>query len=385
MVAAVARWRTAMIRISRAIAWEFALLALISAPSQSTAEPAGGKEIGEIVVQGNRIRPSAQILAMMELKPGQPYRDEIAQSDVGRLLAQAWFRPNGVQLFVNERPDERLTVIVRVIEFEKNIQRITFIGAEHLSKEERERLTDLKTGGSMSPAKNQQARLALMRAYHEKGRCWANVRLAKGGDESDDEIVFDIAEGPVVNVRNIKFEYYGPTSGDTNTFRLRTQIESSRSLLGLIGGDFNPIQLDMDIIKLTEYYRKMGYLYARIQRELIWSKDHRDVTIVFHIEEVKRYRVGRLQIGRTENEQMKLLAYVDLHAGDYYDKAVIQADIDRLRDYYGYRGRNVVVRDDVYATGDGVVNVHYRIEDKAAAGAGKNRSSRGASTPQPGQ
>jgi len=248
------------------------------------------------------------------------------------------------------------------VENPNTIKRITYTGAQHLGKDELEKTTELKVGNPMSPANNLNARNALLRAYHEKGRYWTTIRLVKGNNDNDDEVVFDIAEGPVVYVRSVKFEYFGPTSGDINSPRLRTQIETSKAILGLIGGDFNPIVLDADVLKLTEYYRNLGYLKARIARELIWSDDHRAVTIVFHIEEGKRFRVSQLRIGENQKQHDKLFSYVDLHPGDYYSKAVVRADLNRLRDYYGYQGRLTQVRESVLESGDGLVDVHYEFE-----------------------
>src|SRR5262249_32277600 len=152
-------------------------------------------------------------------------------------------------------------------------QKITYRGRNHIGLEEMERITGIKRGMPMSPAFNQAARQSIMRAYQEKGRYWVGVELTKGGKLEDSEVIFDIAEGPIVKLGSIKFEFFGPTSGDISTGRLRTQIQSSKAFLGLIGGDFNPIQLEMDLVKIAEYYHNLGYLDTRVQRELIWSAD----------------------------------------------------------------------------------------------------------------
>jgi outer membrane protein assembly factor BamA len=102
-----------------------------------------------------------------------------------------------------------------------------------------------------------------------------------------------------------------------------------------------------------------------VQRELIWSEDHRSVKIVFHVEEGARYHVKQMGIdGNKVFDQKTLLAFTDLRNGDAYDKFVIQADTRRLRDYYGIRGRNVTVRESLHQSGEGEVHVVYQIEEK---------------------
>jgi outer membrane protein insertion porin family len=345
--------------------WELAIMALIAAEPRAIAQSLADKEIAEVRVEGNRLRTTEQILAKMETKAGRRYNVDTAQKDVSRLLDQGWFPPYGVSLFTQERLDGRITVIVVVRELPKTIQKITYRGADHFGAEEIEKLTGLKKGDPMSKERTQSARNALIRAYQEKSRLWADVKIVKGEQFTDDEVIFDVSEGPSVKVGSVKFEFFGPTSGDITTGRLRTKLQSSKAILGLIGGDFNPIQLDMDVVALTEYYRNLGYLFARVQRELIWSENHRSVTIVFHVEEGARYKIGKVQIdGNKTNKEIELLGYTDLREGDYYDKFIIQNDIKRLRDFYGFKGRPVTVRESYHYVGEGEVNVHYQIEEK---------------------
>ena len=356
-----------MIRMPRGtIGWRLALVALLVSASRIFAEPPAGKEIAEVIVQGNHLRTTDQILSRMNTKPGKRYSDTTAQEDVGRLLAEGWFPTNGVQVAIQDRPDGKIAVIVSVTELPSTVQEILYRGADHISKSELEKLTSLKRGMPMSPAFNQNARLSILRKYQEQGRYWATVHLTEGTKLQDSRVVFDIAEGPKVKISSIDFKFFGTVSGDTSTGRLRTQITSSRAYLGvLIGGDFNPMMLDADIVKLGEYYHNLGYLEARIQRELQWSNDNRSVTLIFHIEEGSRYKVGKVQIdGNKVHGEVKLLGYTDLRAGDTYDKYVVQADVRRIRDYYGYQGRAVTVRETSNHAGDGIVNVHYQIEEK---------------------
>ena len=135
--------------------------------------------------------------------------------------------------------------------------------------------------------------------------------------------------------------------------------------MGLIGGEFNAVQLDSDVAKLAEYYHNIGFLDARVQRELIWSNDHRNVNIVFHIEEGARYKINKLLIdGNKTQTSWTLMNYCDVRPDEYYDKAVVLADLKRLKDFYGYRGRPVIIREALHQAGNGLVNVHYRIEER---------------------
>lgn len=355
-----------MIRIPcKKLCWGLAVIVLALTHVRAYAEPPAGKEIAEVIIQGNRLRTKEEIQSKMVTRAGQRYSEITAQEDVGRLLREGWFPTNGVQLATNALPDGRISVIVQVTELPSIIQKITYRGADHFSADDLNKMTGLKRGSPMSPAFNQAARQSLIRAYHEKGRYWTSVHLSSGNSINDSEVIFDIAEGPVVKVGGVEFMFFGPTSGDISTGRLRTQIQSSKALLGMIGGDFNAVMLEQDLSKVAEYYRNLGYLDVRVQRDLIWSADHRSVKITFHIEEGKRYQVEQLNIdGNKVYDQTTLLGFTDLRKGDPYDKFVIQADVRRIRDYYGVRGRPVTVRESLHQSGDSKVHVVYQIEEK---------------------
>ena len=343
------------------LTWTFFISSILG----MAAEPPTGKEIAEVVIQGCQIHSKEQILSRMDTKPGKSYSETTVQEDVNRFLKEGWFAPNEVKVSIRNRADGKITVVLSVVELPSTIKNIIYRGADHLGKEEIERLTGLKRGQPMNPAINQAARNAIMRAYLEKGRYWTSVNLVSGNRKEDHDVFFDIAEGPTVKVGKVFFESFGNVSGDTTTARLRTQIQSAPALLGMIGGEFNSVQVDTDVAKLREYYHNIGYLDARVQRELIWSGDHRMVSVVFHVEEGNRYKVQKLLISgnRTQNN-WTLMSYCDVQSGEYYDKITIQADLKRLKDYYGYRGRPVVIRESLHQAGNGLVNVHYQIEER---------------------
>ena len=177
--------------------------------------------------------------------------------------------------------------------------------------------------------------------------------------------MFDIVEGPVVKISSIDFKFVGGNDSGIGSGRLREQLTISRTkLFGLIGGDYNPSQIDYDVMRITEYYHGLGFLDAKVNRELTPSPDHDRVQVTFFIEEGKRYKVGRVQItGNTTFGEKKLLEYTDLRENSYYDRKTISGDLRRIRDLYGYTGRAVGVREEHPEPehGNGVVHVHYEV------------------------
>ena len=368
MNAAAGVWGSAMIRMPHGtIGWLAAITAVVAfgSPAMAADSPAG-KEIAELVIQGNRIHSQEQIAAHIDSKPRTRFSNDTAMKDCENLLKTGWFGPGDIKVDTMIRPDGKVAVLFSVRELPCTVHEIVYRGAGHLDKEELEKLTNLKIGAPMNPSFNQQARTAILRHYTEKGRNWATVTLVEGNTLQDTRVVFDIAEGPSIKVSGVEVKYFGPKSDDVSTGRLKTQIASWTYPGMVIGDDYNPIQLEQDLTKVSDYYHGLGYLDVRVQRELIWSPDHRTVKIIFHVEEGVRYKVAKVQIdGNKVYDEYKLLGYTDLRNGDYYDKFVAKADQERLKMVYGFDGRNVFVRETVNGAGtDGLVNVHYQIEER---------------------
>jgi len=338
------------------------------------AAPPAGKEVAEVLVSGNRIRASTDIITVFGVRPGQQYVEETIRTGTDRLYAKGWFTPNGIELRTVERPDGRINVILYVTELTNFIEDIQYRGADHLSKTELDTLTGLRIRMPMSPHLNQQARLNILRKYQDTGRIHASVTLREGNKLEDRRVVFDIVEGPVVKIDSIDFKFVGDHESTITAGRLREQLSISRAkLAGLIGGDYRPAQIDYDVMKLTEYYHGLGFLDARISREQRFSDDNRNVTVTFFVQEGERYKVGSVQVsGNSVFEEKKLLGYTDLRQNGYYDRKTITADLRRIRDLYGYTGRAVGVREEHPETepGKALVNVHYQVMESPQVRAG---------------
>lgn len=338
---------------------------LILGVSFVRADSPSGKEIADVVVSGNKLRSTADVLAVFGVRSGQNYVEESIRSSIDKLYAKGWFTSNGIELRTVEKPDGRISIILYVTELTSFISDIQYIGADHLGRTELDTLTGLRRGMAMSPHMNQQARLNILRKYQESGRVHASVTIREGNKLEDSRVIFDIVEGPVVKIEDIDFKFVGLHESGITAGRLREQLTISRAkIAGLIGGDYNPAQIDYDVVKLTEYYHGLGFLDAKVSRELTYSADHRYVTVTFFVAEGKRYKVGRVQIsGNTVYNENKLLEYTDLRENNFYDRTTINADLRRIRDLYGNSGRPIGVREEhpEPEPGKGVVHVHYQI------------------------
>lgn len=345
-------------------------VALAGATPAAYAQAPAKKYVADVIVPpGNYQVPQARIYSLIKVRPGQEYNQATVNADVARLYETRAFA--NVQAKRKEVDDEKVTVYYLLTPLPNSVQEIIYEGAKHLSDSDLEEVTGLRKGAPLNPIANQSACRSIEKKYQEKGRLFAKAELIEGGKPGDSKIHYRITEGPVVKVRGIDFTGNEFVSGG----RLRTQTNSSRAFLGLLGGDFNAAMADNDVAVLEKYYKTFGFQDVAVSRELRWTDDHRMVDLVFHIKEGQRYRVAGIDVnGYKTFDQDKLLNLIQLKPGEYYDRNVVQADITVLKDFYGYTGREALVKEELTWTPKGTpgeVMVHYEIQERQPATVGQ--------------
>src|SRR5262249_20692522 len=149
-------------------------------------------------------------------------------------------------------------------------------------------ITGVRKGDPMNPLSNELGRQAILRKYQDEGRYFASVELVEGSKPTDTRVVYQIVEGPVVKVAGVEFR--GHEHADAG--RLRTQLVTKKPFAGFIAGKFNPLSIEEDCRRLTEYYHGLGFLAVQITPEVVRSADINHVTIVYHIVEGLKHHVA---------------------------------------------------------------------------------------------
>src|SRR5271166_3434547 len=126
-----------------------AVVAVIVTGAPVCGDYPAGKEIAEVIIQGNRIHTREQIFAQIDTKTGDKYDPKTALEDVNRLLALGWFPASGIGVSTQIREDGKVIVYFNVQELQNTIKEIVYRGAAHLSKDELDKQTNLKTGMPM--------------------------------------------------------------------------------------------------------------------------------------------------------------------------------------------------------------------------------------------
>ncbi len=319
--------------------------------------PTNQSLIKEVLVQGNKGVTTERILGIVRTRAGMFYNAEQLRKDTEALLATKLF--SNVEVRYLSLPNNQVNVYFVVSEYSHVIREVIYKNARHLSPTKCEEITELKAGLPLNPAQVHQARANLLQYYRESGRYFANVIIEEGANFGDNRVVFNITEGPVVKVSAVSFTGHQFAS----TARLRTQIESGAPILGLFGGVFDPRKVEIDLLKLHEYYKGNGFHEAQIKVEPRFHNRDRQVELVYHIHEGPRYKVKDVQVESRAFDRNPLSKLVLTKPDEYYDQKKIDADKARMGQYIGYQGYKVAINEEVVQEGPGLVRVLYQVPE----------------------
>jgi outer membrane protein insertion porin family len=184
--------------------------------------------------------------------------------------------------------------------------------------------------------------------YAEKGYQFAEVKPSvkelPGGPKLV-HLTFNIDAGPKVRIRDV--EFLGNSKVSDGKLEKQMKENNSGGFFSFItgGGTFKEDKFEEDADKIIEYYRKEGFITARVgQPELKILEDENDgntrwVQLMVPITEGNRYRVGNFTFeGNTIVKGENLRPFFKLEEGDYYNEEKIRKGLDKAREVYGAGG-----------------------------------------------
>jgi outer membrane protein insertion porin family len=320
--------------------------------------------VTRITIEGNKTIPEEAILRYIETRPGRPASPRLIQQDVAKLHQTRWFlsvRPFYRQ--IEGAPDgEDIELVFEVLE-RPILQEVTFKGNKKIKTGELQAHTGLRTGHAFDVTANRESVQRIKALYRERGHRFAEVTLEKGGSPDDREVVFLIEEGPKVRVRGVKFDGNKFVSGPV----LKTKLSTKSALVGLFGGEYDPDSIRNDVLALKQYYMSLGFFDVEIDSDVRFSEDKGKVTVVFQIEEGRRYQVGSIEVvGNEVIPREQLMHKLKLKPGDDFNARFLREDVTSMKDQYDDIGRLFAKVDPVphFREDDsGMVDLTYRVDE----------------------
>ena len=321
------------------------------------------EKILDVRIKGNRLVPTHHLLRSIRTRPGRFFDPDLLQQDVDQLWQiKEVRRINGPFI---ERTEDGIIVTIEVME-RRYIDKVKFIGNRAVSDWKLKQQVDIKAGDPLDLHQVRMAKQRIEQYYHENGYPRTQVEIVQGADTDDRDVVFSISEDRKQLISKVDFVGNSVASDA----RLLTQIKSKPTLLGIMRGSLNRQEVEQDLLRLTSYYRALGYFNARIGREIIENESGSRARIRFIIDEGPRYRIRSVSFmgnNQFDAEQLTELLKLKPAAGEMpeFRSAYMNADVTSLRDLYlsqGYAFVNVQA-EPRFLEEPGYLDLVYRIDE----------------------
>jgi outer membrane protein insertion porin family len=329
------------------------------AGARESAKSPSGQLVVDVIIRGEHTSKDYEIQKHIHTRKDREFDPDIVQSDVRRLITSGLFKD--VKTFT--QPVEGGVVVIYEVFERPRIREIKFLGNRGFSDKKLLKEIGVKKGDPLNAYAAEESRRKIQEFYHRGGFPQTTVAIFEGDKPGDKDLIFLINEGLIQRISSVSFE--GNTISPDGV--LRTKIQSKPGYFWyLFGGKVDRSKIDADVQTLTAYYRALGFFRARISRSLTYDDAGKWLTLKFIIDEGPRYKVRNVSVeGGTKFDTDKLLGFLELKSGEFFNQAEASKDSNTLLDLYGSQGHVFAdVQPDLrFLEEPGQIDVAYRIKE----------------------
>ncbi len=295
-------------------------------------QPSASEMVADVRVDGNSSIELAKIVPYIKTRAGRPYDSQLVLEDIRRLNRSRMFA--SVSTENRREPGGGLVVVFRVVE-RPTLQYVKYVGLRNALDKNLEEETNLKVGEPVDPYAVTEGKRKIEEYYKGKGFNLVQVRIEEGTKPTDRGAIYVIHEGPRQQVSSIQFVGNTIVTGR----RLATQIQSGSMWFWYFWGYLDVAKVDEDVKTLERYYKNLGFLTARIGRELTFDESQTYCTLRFVIDEGPRCEINNVRfIGVNKFREEDIHGMLQLKAGQSFDGGLLARDKATIEQIYGSYG-----------------------------------------------
>jgi len=315
--------------------------------------------IDQIRVIGNRRIPKETVLARLFTHPGDAYDPISVERDFNSLWNTGYFDDLRI-----EREDSEKGIILNIFLREKpTIREINYKGLSSISNSDvLDRFKKEKVGFSVEsqydPTKIKRAETVIKTLLAEHGHQFATIKTeVKTIPPASVQVNFNIKEGPVVKVGEIKFA----GNQHINALLLRRSMKNLKPIgipysivfENLFSQTFDASKLEEDTERVRQAYRDKGYASAAVETPQTQIRDQgglnwftfrpnrgKRIDILMGIEEGGRYRLGSISFtgNKAVTNEKALRSTFAVKDGEWFNATLIGKGLENLKKAYGQLG-----------------------------------------------
>ncbi len=308
-----------------------ALLMLGMIAHDGSAQSSG--TVGEIRIEGNQRIEAATIRSYMLLRQGDAYSSAAIDRSLKTLFRTGLFADVSIRREGN-------AIVVKVVE-NPIINRIAFEGNKRIEDVILSQEVTLRPRLVYTRARVQADVRRVLQIYRQSGRFAASVEpKIIELDQNRVDLVFEINEGPLTEVRRIDF--VGNKIFDDGDLRAEV-LTKEATWYRFLSSDttYDPDRLNRDKELLRRFYLSEGYADFRIISAVAeLSEDQQDFFITFTVEEGKQYKFGKIQqVSRLPKlDPASLEADIATVEGENYDANLVEETVINLTEAVSQAG-----------------------------------------------
>ena len=285
---------------------------------------------------GNEKIKDGKLMEQVGIRPGDPLNHFAVEE--GRRRIEQFYKQKGYSdIYVSTMEGTKANdtgIVYQINEGQVvRIRRTTFSGNKIASDARLKTLIQSKPGilwvfgGKANQDEIDQDVDRLTAYYRSLGYFRARVgrQVEFNGDKSWATINFIIDEGPRYRISDVRLE----GSDKVHPGALVPKLSLRK------GQHYNMSQLQRDLNMLRDEYGSRGYIAADIQAEPTFHEEPGKIDLVYHVDEGKQYRVGRILVnidgGQSQTKRTVVLNRLSVRPGDIVDVREIRRSERRLQ------------------------------------------------------
>jgi len=294
----------------------------------------------DVRIEGNVQKSTGDIIKIIKTRPGRPFNETTLEEDKRTLMQKTWFID--VKIKVDLTPDGYI-VTFQCIE-RQLLHYVKITGNKAHTKKILLEEANIKEGDALDPIAVHQAAERMAQFYRESGYHQVHIEVLCGDELGDRGATFYINEGPKQRVLSVEFEGNQIATSE----RLAVLIQSKPGKFFWINSDFTRKKLEEDVETLTNYYRKLGFFYAKVDRIFEETSGYTGlgqnrcwVKVKFIIDEGPRCKIRDIRfVGNNVFDREALLKKMKLAGkrNEYYNQDMLEIDMQTIKEMYGNEG-----------------------------------------------
>jgi outer membrane protein insertion porin family len=294
----------------------------------------------DVRITGNEQVEATDIIKIIKTRQGRPFSEATLEEDTRALIQTKWF------IDVKPRVEKTPNGYIITYQFiERPLLHYTkIVGPRAHTKKVLLEEANIKTGDAQDPIAVNQAAERMEQYYRESGYHQVHVDILSGDELGDRGATFLISEGPKQRILSTEFEGNHIASGE----HLKTLVQSKPGWFLWINSDFTRKKLDDDVETLTNYYRKLGFFYAKVDRTFEETSGYTGlgerrnwIKVKFIIDEGPRCKIREIRfIGNHVFDQAALLKVMKSakNKDKYFNQDTLESDMIKIKEKYGDQG-----------------------------------------------